>query len=64
MLFLFQHLYLWNKNKIIESARKLIGRKIKEEVPTKTIATTTNQVIRGESGGKKEITKKVTNESN
>ena len=53
-----------NRSNINDSRNGSQGRKIKEEVPTKTIATTTNQVIRGESGGKKEITKKVTNESN
>ena len=53
-----------NRSNINDSRNGSQGRKIKEEAPTITIATTTNQVIRGESGGKKEITKKVTNESN
>ena len=54
-----------NTSNINDNRNASQGRKIKEEVTTKTITTTTtNQVIRAENGGKKEITKKVTNETN
>ena len=54
-----------SSNNIKDNRNGSQGRKIREEVTTtKTItSTTTNQVIRGESGSKKEIIKTVTNET-